>query len=232
MYTRVARVDFAQASVADQNFVMGFNAQFAAGSLTLNQAIFKIGNLVDGTTSVAVTTYQFFTGFTPTQAGLDYLVNSAANPYDLNDAYYQNFNIENRYINFSVNLGKLGEGREAFSNKYGSLDLFNATKTAYGEIFGTAATDDKIHTILDSQVSIDAQSMTRANYFAYYGGDALGAKAAMVGWLLAEAVKSDVGLYARADNNFLHDLADDGGAQFHVNLITTYGPGTAYDYMT
>jgi serralysin len=66
--------------------------------------------------------------------------------------------------------------------------------------------------------------MTRAQYFAYYGGDGpngLGTKAAMVGWLLAEAEKADLGSYARSNAAFLTDLAD--GANFGVNLIGVYG---------
>ena len=43
----------------------------------------------------------------------------------------------------------------------------------------------------------------------------------MVGWLMAEAEKADVGMYARANAAFLTDLAD--GAAFAVDLIGTYG---------
>ena len=45
--------------------------------------------------------------------------------------------------------------------------------------------------------------------------------AAMVGWLLAEAEKADVGTYALSNAAFLTDLAD--GATFGVNLIGSYG---------
>jgi hypothetical protein len=41
---------------------------------------------------------------------------------------YQDFNLENRYINFAVNLGKLGEGKDAFAAHYGTLSLFDATR--------------------------------------------------------------------------------------------------------
>ncbi len=67
-------------------------------------------------------------------------------------------------------------------------------------------------------------------YIAYYGGDGpngIGTKAAMVGWLLAEAVKADVGMFAKSNDAFLLDLAD--GATFAVNLVGTYG-STAYIY--
>ena len=64
---------------------------------------------------------------------------------------------------------------------------------------------------------------TRAQYFAGYGLDGpegIGTKAAAVGWLLAEAVKADIGTYARSNDAFLSDLAD--GAKLHVDLIGTY----------
>ena len=89
------------------------------------------------------------------------------------------------------------------------------------KIFGGAPSDDKLHAILDTQVSSGGASLTRAQYFATYGGDDLGTKAAMVGWLLAEAVKADVGAYARANDAFLTDLSD--GADYQVNLIGLYG---------
>ena len=64
------------------------------------------------------------------------------------------------------------------------------------------------------------------DYFAAYGLDGptgIGTKAAMVGWLLAEAVKADVGTYATSNNAYFADLAD--GAAYHVDMIGVY-PGT------
>ena len=106
---------------------------------------------------------------------MDFLVSpTGPNGNNLNSAYYQSFNLENRYINFAVNLGKLGEGKIQFEAAYG----------------GDGATG-------------------------------IGTKAAMVGWLLAEAVKADTGMYARANDAFLIDLAD--GANFAVDLVGLYG---------
>ena len=65
---------------------------------------------------------------------------------------------------------------------------------------------------------------TRADYFAYYGQDGaagIGTKAAMVGWLLVEAVKADLGPYARANDHFLADLAG-GTGHFNVDLLPAY----------
>lgn len=164
------------------------------------------------TTSVSTLAYQFFTGKIPTEAGIDYLVSpTGPNANNLNSAYYQSFNLENRYINFAVALGKMGEGKDAFAAKYGALSFVEATREAYKTIFGGTPTDDKIHAMID----------TRVGYFAAYGGDGpdgVGTKAAMVGWLLAEAQKADLGVMVRANDAWLTDLAD-GSAPFAIDLI-------------
>ena len=103
--------------------------------------------------------------------------------------------MENRYINFAVNLGKLGDGAAAFTAAYGALSLADAASKAYAVIFGTTPTADKVAAILNAPSTLPGET-TRADYFAYYGGDGptgVGTKAALVGWLLSEAVKADVG---------------------------------------
>ncbi len=154
----------------------------------------------------------FFTGKIPIFGGIDYLVSaSGPNPNNLNSAYFQSFNLENRYINFAVNLGRDGEGKAAFQTEFGSLSLFDATKKAYAKIFGAAPADAKVTTLL---------SGGRDAYFASYGGDGLngqGTKAAMVGWLLAEAEKGDLGVMARSNAAWLTDLAD-GSAPFAIDI--------------
>ena len=90
------------------------------------------------------------------------------------------------------------------------------------EIFGAEPTDAKVAALL---------SGGRDLYFASYGGDGLdgiGTKAAMVGWLLAESEKANLGLYARANAAFLTDLAD--GAAYNVDLIGVYGK-PEFNYM-
>jgi Ca2+-binding RTX toxin-like protein len=191
------------------------------GQITEAQAVGQVVLKAAATTSVATLAYEFFTGKIPSAAGIDFLVSpTGANANNLNSAYYQSFNLENRYINFSVNLGKLGEGQAKFAAEYGALSLFDATRKAYTTIFGAAPTDEKAHALLDP----------RADYFAAYGQDGpngQGTKAAMVGWLLAEAVKADIGTYAKSNDAFLIDLAD--GATFAVDLVGVYGkPEYAY----
>ncbi len=181
---------------------------FPVTATNSGQAQDIIVDLADGTTSVAILSYQFFTGRAPSRAGLDYLVSSPENPSDLNDGFYAGLSLENRYINFAVNLGKVGEARASFTAGYGALSLTDATAKAYLEIFGKAADAAKLGAILTPE---------RSSYFLSLGGDALGQKAAMVGFLLAEAAKSDTGPYAVMNENFLYDLAD-GVAAFGSDL--------------
>lgn len=197
--------------------------RFSVGDYTQEQAIARLVQAADATTSVATLAYQFFTGKIPTDTGLDFLVSpTGPNPNNLNSAYFQSFNLENRYINFAVSLGKLGEGKAAFTAEYGGLSLAGATKKAYSEIFGAEPTDAKVEALLAGG---------RDLYFATYGGDGLGGigtKAAMVGWLLAEAEKANVGVYAKSNAAFLTDLAD--GATYNVDLIGVYGT-PEYNYL-
>ena len=186
--------------------------RWTTGQLTYEQVTAEIVKNAGATTSVATLSYEFFTGKVPSQAGVDYLVSpTGPNGTNLNSAYYQTFNLENRYINFAVNLGKNGEGRDAFAAKYGAMSLFDATREAYKTIFGAAPSDTKIHAMID----------TRADYFAVYGGDGvggIGTKAAMVGWLLAEAQKADLGVMVRSNDAWLTDLAD-GSAPFAIDIL-------------
>lgn len=198
-------------------------ADMAAGA-TYDSAIAQVIKTADSTTSVAVMSYQFFTGKTPTTAGMDYLIApDGPNANNLNSAYYQGFDYGNRYINFAMNLGKVGEGATAFAAGYGALNLTEATRKAYAAIFGLTPTDQKLHDLLDASFTLSGQTMTRAEYFAYYGQDGLngqGTKAAMVGWLLGEAAKADVGVYAKSLAAFYADeLTRD---VFGVDLIGVY----------
>ena len=205
----------------------GIAANLDSGQLSLADAQNALYHLVDGTTSVAEITYAFFTGKTPTQAGLDYLVHSSVNTTDLNDPYYAQFSTENRYINFSANLGRFGDSTtSAFHQAYDSLSLTDATAKAYAAIFGTTPTADKVAAILNAAVP-DGQggTETRAQYFAYYGTDGtngIGTKSAMIGFLLSDSVKEGFGTYQQADLHFLADLAH-GTAVFNVDLLAAYG---------
>lgn len=210
-------------SVSAESLAKSLAADMAGGA-SHTQAIAKVITAADSTASVAVLSYQFFTGRTPTAAGMDYLIApDGPNANNLNSAYYQTFDYGNRYINFAVNLGKVGEGAANFASAYGALNLTEATRKAYAAIFGLTPTDQKLHDLLDVSFTLSGQTMTRGEYLAYYGGDGLngqGTKAAMVGWLLAEAAKADVGVYAKSLAAFYTDeLTRD---VFGVDLIGVY----------
>ncbi|WP_454761600.1 hypothetical protein [Caulobacter segnis] len=227
-YADVSRIKFSNISTADLAKLQTLASQVDAATLSLTDARVEVGKMVINSTSVASLAYAFFTGATPKMAGFDYLVSpTGSNPNNLNSAYYTASTAENRYINFAVNLGKLGEGQARFTAAYGALDLTASATKAYTEIFGFAPAAGKIDEILNAQVANgQGGTYTRADYFAYYGRDGLngqGTKAAMVGWLLSEAAKADLGAYAKANDAFLADLANDGQAAFNVDLLGAYG---------
>ena len=234
-YDNLMRADFTHIPSAHQTLLTNLASQVDGGTLTLAAAHDQILDLAVNTTSVASLSYSFFTGGIPSAAGFDYLISaSGPNPNNLNSAYYQSFNADNRYINFAVNLGKNGEAAASFAAAYGALTTREATAKAYAEIFGTTPDAAKLDALLNTQVSNGAGgSFTRQAYLATYGGDGLegiGTKAAVVGWLLAVAALEDTGTYAQANDAFLADLAADGVASFRSSLVTAYGspdPGSA-----
>ncbi len=227
-YSNLMRTDFAHIPTTDQTLLTSLSSQVDAGTLTTSAAQQQILKLALGTTSVASVAYSFFAGGTPNAGGLNYLVSpNWDNPNNLNSAYYQSYSTENRYIAFAMNLGKYGEGQAWFTTNYGSLSLSDALVKAYTTIFGFAPDAAKVDALLNGQVP-DGQggTYTRAQYFASYGGDGLtgqGTKAAMIGWLMSEAMKADTGVYAQANDAFLADLAQDGIAAFRSDLVTAYG---------
>jgi len=231
-YDNLMRADFAHIPAAHETLLTSLSSQVDGGTLTLAAAQGQIAKLAIDTTSVASLAYSFFTGGTPYAAGFDYLVSAGGpNPNNLNSAYYQAFNVDNRYINFAMNLGKAGEGATWFTANYGALTMSQAVVKAYTEIFGIIPTAAKVDELLNSQVpNGQGGTYTRQQYFASYGGDGLegqGTKAAMVGWLLSAAAKEDIGTYAKANDAFLADLGPDGVAAFRSGLVAAYGTPTA-----
>jgi Ca2+-binding RTX toxin-like protein len=196
----------------NDTFAQDLLSKWQSGAMSLHDVTAGIVAKADATTSVASMSYQFFTGKTPSYAGIDFLISPIGpNRTNLNSAYYAKFDTVNRYINFSVNLGKNGEAKDSFAASYGSLSLFDATKKAYGAIFGGTPTDDKIHSLID----------TRVDYLAYYGGDGaegIGTKAAMVGFLLAAAATENLGVMSKSNDAWLIDIAD-GVAPYAVNIL-------------
>ncbi len=208
------------------NLLLPLASQLDSGLTSAASVASQIAGFAEATSSVATLAYEFFTGAAPSAAGMDYLVSpTGPNTNNLNSAYYQSFSLENRYINFAVNLGHLGAGEAAFQAGYGSLSFPDAVTQAYASIFGQAPSAAKVDVLLNTLVTSNGVTETRAQYFAYYGQDGpagLGAKAAMVGWLLAEAVKADVGTYALSNDAFLADVALHN-APFGVDVVGVYG---------
>ena len=204
----------------------------ASGQVSDAQVLNILMNGADSTTAVAVMSYQFFTGKSPTAAGLTYLVNSPINTSDLNDGYYAKFNIENRYINFAANLGLYGEGATAFANKYGAMDFNSYVASIYQTIIGRSYAEaasinvDAAIAYLISTKDAVLQTVREAGLVTANSSAAqidLAVKAAMSGLVMAAAIKADVGLYAAATDNFMVALAQ-GTAVYGTDITLSYRP--------
>lgn len=164
---------------------------YKSGGLSSAAFTEKITEAVVPTTGVARDVYKFFTGSPPTKEGMTYLIDSPANATDLTDPYYQQFTVENRFINFAVNLGKEGEGRATFAANYGSLSFSEAISKAYGEIIGF---DTAVGAGVDVQAAL-RYIESQKSYFEALGGDPIGAKAAMIGYIISIGNAYSVGNY-------------------------------------
>jgi len=231
-YGYVLRLDAAHTSASDAATLTDLAAQVDAGTLAMSDALASIGHLSAPTTEVATLAYQFFVGTDLRVSGLDYLMSPLGpNPNNLNSPYYATFNTSNRYINFAVALGKLGEGASAFQAAYGSLSLVDTFNAAYTKIFGYAPSAGQAELLLNAQVSNGlGGTFTRAEYFAAYGQDGLtgiGTKAALVGWLLGDAASERLGVYSQAYDAYVQDLGANGRAVSGYDLVAAYGPAPA-----
>ena len=206
-----------------------YATQNAGGALTDAQTLSKVVNSsqTNVTTNVATATYAFFTGTVPSQAGLAYLVNGATNTTDLNDTYYAAFNQENRYYNFAINLAFGSTSATGFSTTYSALTLAQTIATAYETIVGTANVGSA------AAAAAIADITSRSAFFAQVAATRavglnqdLATKAVAIAYILNEAVKADVGTYAKALDQFNADIAG-GVAIYGTVLTTTYGPGGA-----
>ena len=218
-------IHLGRAPTADEaTLLANLNQQVSAGQITQDQAVGSVLQTANNEVSVANEIYQYFTGATPSYAGLQYLVHGGGNPNDLTSAYYAQFNLENRYINFAANLGVSGSGAAAFAAAYGSLTFAQAVAQAYNAIIGDTVAQAAGY---DPNASVAAIAAQQA-YFQAYGDTTavptLGAKAAMVGYIIAEATKAGLGAYATAETAFLHAMVS-GTAVYNVDMIGMYAPG-------
>ena len=207
-----------------------FGTQIGLGTATDTQALTFVMNNADKTTAVANLAYTFFTGKSPTKAGLDYLVDSTVNATDLNDPYYAQFGLENRYINFAANLGVLGEGSLAFAATYGAMTYAAFVASVYEKIVGATYAaaaginaNAAIADIVSRQTALTdiaraAGMITAASTPAQID---IALKAATAGYIMGEGIKADIGAYAAASNNFTFALLS-GTPAYNVDLVTTY----------
>lgn len=201
---------------------------------TYASAVSWIQDSAKATTQVAVMSYGFLADLTLSNLGVDYLVSpNGGNPNNLNSAYYANFNLENRFINFAVSLVKHGEAKQNFIDAYGaSGTAYDTFRKAYAKLFGAEKSIDDVIQILSAEIPNGrGGTYTRGEYFAEIGGDGgngLGTRAAMVGWLMAEAVKADKGPYVDAVQAYLADIGIDGKAAALPVFRSAYGAGGDY----
>ena len=229
-YQNIFRVSAAEVSASISAQLDQLDAMVAGGQITAKAAVLQVVNAAAFVTAVPETLYQFFTGLTPSAAGLDYLVHSAANPADLSDSYYAGFNMENRYINFAANLGLQSDYAPGFAKDFGGLTFDGAVRLAYARIVGAPGAVPGVNTeaaITDIEARLPYFQQLAHERFGASNFD-LSTKLAAVAYIMEEAVKANVGNYGEANQNFLYDLAD-GHAQFNVNLVGTYGHGTLLD---
>ncbi len=212
-------------------------AQTQAGLISDTTALAFVIDSAQDDVAVAIQAYQFFTGKNVSAAGLDFLTNSSVNPNDLNDPFYQQFNLENRYINFAANLGIVGEGAAAFAATYGAFSFATFVDIAYETIIGSAYAQAAGISVAAAKADIIsrqanflqlARDRQIVNSNSTAAQNDLAVKAALIGYLMSEGVKADVGIYAASANNFINALIN-GNAVFNTDLIATYaglGGGT------
>ncbi len=210
--------------------------QNASGALTDQQTVAAVTRspLALSTNEVALSSYEFFTGKVPTQAGLAFLRGDAGagNPNGLNSAFFAGFNTENRYYNFALNLtSTAGEGNAAFVKSFGAMTVPAFIASAYEAIVGSANVgaanaSAAIASITASLPFLTGVAQTRGGGVDVGGaaGQNIALKAVIAGFILEEAAKADVGTYAHALDQFTAAQTI-GQAQFGTDITVTYAPG-------
>src|SRR5579884_2636466 len=210
-------------SAAESLLIQAYAQEDANGALTDAQTLSATLALSADKTDVALATYQYFTGSTPTMAGLAFLVHGGGNPTDLSSSYYANFNQENRYYNFAINLAFGSSSSASFASTYGSLTLAQTIQVAYENIVGSATVGAAHAAAAEAFFtnSIPFYQQVAAQRAGSFNQD-LATKAIIIGSILNEAVKADTGVYAQSIDAFMTQLATTGAANAGVNLLTAY----------
>lgn len=191
-------------------------ADVLAGKVTKTAFLDQMIKYSADTSALALQAVNFFTGKTPSAAALADLVDNANSSTDLTDFYYAVFSTENKYIEFAVNQAISGAGAASFKAAYDSLSFRDAAAKIYDTIIGNAkaaAANINVTAALDYIVS-------QQKYFEAYGDGALGAKAAVAGFLMSKGLEANIGLYAEAVKGFL-TKAYDGTATYGGDLIVS-----------
>ena len=162
----------------------------------------------DTDVELVASTYQFFTGSVPIALGFEYLIDSDQNPNDLNDPYYDQFNRENRYINFASNLGTDGAGADEFEATYGALSFEQTVKAAYLEIMGKALSGAALDFFLNAETFYQQVAEERVVRPGVDLDEAT--KIVAIGSILNESLKAGTGAYAEAVHVLVDDVAPDG----------------------
>ncbi|MBO9543441.1 hypothetical protein [Caulobacter sp.] len=199
---------------AEMKLLAQLQVDVTAGKITKAAFLDKLIGFSADTSALALQAMNFFTGKTPTQAALNELIDSAANTTDLTDFAYAIYSTENKYIEFAVNQAMSGTGAVTFKTAYDTLSFRDAAAKIYDAIIGNAkaqAAGVNVNAALDYIVS-------QQKYFEAYGHDALGAKAAVAGFLMSKGLEGGVGAYAEAVKAFL-TKAYDGTATYGTELL-------------
>ena len=199
---------------AEMQALAVLQADVLGGKITKATFIDRLISYSADTSALALQAMNFFTGKTPSQAALNDLIDSPTNAADLTDFAFARYSSENKYIAFAVSQAVSGPGAAAFKAAYESLSFRDAAAKAYDAIIGNtkaAAAGVNVQAALDYVVS-------QQNYFTATATDALGAKAAMAGFLMSKGLEANIGLYAEATRAFL-TKAYDGGAVYGGDLL-------------
>ncbi|WP_269715406.1 lipase family protein [Caulobacter sp. NIBR2454] len=204
------------ASIADQA---------AKGVISEPQALLRIAELHDAATAVALQTYQFFTGKTPTSDGLAWLVNSTGNAQDLNDAYYAAFNQESRYINFSVNLALSSANAGKFAQDYAGLTFSQTISSAYDLVIGDQLA--RSHYVDTAAAVAFFGRAENIDFLTRLAGGSdnpdLFMKAAVIGQMLSIGAGTSFGRYSAASNQYLVALGLDEAVSESIDMISHFG---------
>lgn len=228
-------------SAADAAFLGALAAQTQQGAISDADAISRLIELyANDTTKVAIATYQYFTGEAPSQAGLKFLVGGdsnetgpLANTQDLNDAYYAQFNQENRFYNFAANLALFSPDAADVEEIYGDLSYDQAVDLAYEEIVGAAAAQAAGIDVAVAKAYLKSDAVE--NYLTARAAELMPTEdqgyaknVLLIGFLLNEAVKGDVGRYADSIDQMVRDLLVDGALTdpSSQDLFEAYPPGS------